>query len=796
MSVRQPRRQSLRSALAVSASVLGLVTAAHAQTPAQGQVPAPQGQVSPPQSPAPGPLSQKTALQGQITAPQSQDSAPQSAQASAPTESSTSTGGQLADIIVTAQKRSTSLQRTPLAITALDGQALQSVQVRTLEDVVGRVPALKIGNSGGYPNVAIRGIGINNFTPLAESAVALNINEVYVSRPIAFLAGLYDIADVEVLRGPQGTLYGRNATAGAINMTTARPTAQPSGYASVTFGNYQDVRTEGAVGGAIIGDMVLARIAGFRERRHGYGRNIKTGSFIDDNASEGVRGTIVLKPTSTLTATVIGEYFSENDKSGGLYYFGTSRPNAPLPSFQLLGGVVPTKERDLATQLDPIFRLRTSSATGIVEWSHGPFSLKSITGYRKQRSLSRVNISGGDPGLTYISGEPAHQFSQELQAHYDISKVHVTVGGYYFRETDRSDPGVIIIDNGLFGVPFGYTRGFETGGRQEVKAGAVFTEATVNVTDQLSLTAGIRYSSERKQLFNQFLVDVQTPYQGDFESDPLIPATALPARTFNATTPKFGIQYQLDSRTLFYATYAQGFKSGGFAAAADNTLAAAGFRPEKLTDYEGGIKTTLADGRLRLNLSGFYYNYTDLQVQQLAGLTLITVNAASAKIYGGEAEITALLSPAFTIDANGSYQHARYGRYIGPDNSVFPAVSTDFTGKRLSNAPDWQGHLGATYKAGLGSGDLNLRGEVEYSSRFYFDPTNIIAASQGSFAKGNAFLTYEDQSGFRAQLFVRNVTNRTTRTISKLNSSGFSGTLLSGAFAPPRTYGVQLGYRF
>jgi len=710
----------------------------------------------------------------------------------------------LQEIVVTAEKRSTKLQKTPLAITAFNAAALQQEQVHSLEDINGLVPSLKMGDEQGYAQITLRGIGINNFVPLAESAVALNLNEVYVSRPVAFLAGLYDVSDLEVLRGPQGTLYGRNATAGAVNLTTARPTGEFSGYGNVTVGNYGDVRIEGAVGGPVIEDKVLIRIAGFRETRDGYGTNITTHNPVDDKDAYGVRGTLVVTPTDEFKATLIAEYYDENDNGGGYHYLGAAAPNAPSPFFLRLRGLVASNPYDVANVFDPKFRLSATAVTGIIDWSgDGPISVKSITGYRHQSSFNRTNLAGGDPGSYVLTGEPAHQFSEELQAHYDTSDLHLTGGLFYFNEHDDYAPATIIANNAAlnlfipaYPVP-GYTQIFpDVGGLQTVEAEAAFGQGTFNVTDQLSVTAGIRYSVERKQLFNQFLVDFFAPYTGNFlSSAPSIGATALPSRMFYSTTPKFGIQYQIDPQTLIYVTYAKGFKSGGFSASATNTVAALGFSPEKLTDYEGGLKTTLFDNRLRLNLAGFYYDYSDLQVEEAIGTTLFTANAATAHVYGLEAEFNAALTAALTIEGNLSWLHARYQKYFGPENTP-PYGIGDFSGKDLNNAPDFQGRFAVSYRWDLPSGNLLLRGEAEFSSEFYFTPNNTPQAGQGAFAKGNAYLTYTSNAGWHAMAFVHNIANEVTRTGVNISSAPFFGALANGSLAPPQTYGVELGYEF
>jgi iron complex outermembrane receptor protein len=346
-----------------------------------------------------------------------------------------------------------------------------------------------------------------------------------------------------------------------------------------------------------------------------------------------------------------------------------------------------------------------------------------------------------------------------------------------------------------FAAAPGYTRNFEVGGRQKVVAKAVFGEATLDLTARLSVTAGIRYNEERKRLFNRFLVDFFTPYTGDFLDSSAPPTVGLPPRTFKSTTPKIGIQFQVDPKTMLYASYTKGFKSGGFAAGAPDELAAAGFDPEKVDAFEAGLRTTVLDNRLRFNLTGFHYGYDDLQVQLAVGNNLVTANAASAEIYGAEVELTAVISPEFTIDGSASWLHARYGRYVGADNNTPFLPSADFSGKRLNNAPDLQSNVSATYRRSVLHGELRFKGEVEYSSKFFFSPTNVPIAGQGAFAKGHVSVIYESPEGWHVRAFGRNITDRTTRT-SAFTASTLFGTPVSGALAPPRTYGIELGTKF
>ena len=579
------------------------------------------------------------------------------AQQAAPAAEDEATNG-LQDIIVTAEKRNSSAQRTPVAIIALSGDALAQAQVRTLTDMQQLVPAFKMGENDGYAQLTIRGIGSSGFLPTSEGAVAVNMNDVYVSRPIAQLAGMFDVSSIEVLKGPQGTLYGRNATAGSVNMTTTRPTNDLSGYARVSVGNYRAVNVEAAVGGALVEDKVLVRVASFMDKHSGYGKNLVTGNGIADKDAWGVRGTLVVKPTETLTGTLIYEHYKQDDRGAALHYFGatglTGLPGAlgAPPLFQVLGGYAASDLQDIAAPRDPKFRLRIDAITGILEWNLGAVSLKSITGYRDQNSLTITPLgAGSNVDSFFIAGEPANQFSQEFQLNYTSDRLKATAGLYYFREKDASIPGSSpfprSVLNRFFGIPDDGTPDYlvdfvEVGGTIKTRAKAAFAQATYELLDNLSLTAGIRVSKESKEAFliNGFSLTLPYIANSPFTNDtPLPPVTYEPKVSFKSTTPKFGIQYQLNSKTMLYASYSKGFKSGGY----DISTIAPAYEPEKLTAYEVGIKTTSANNMLRFNAAGFWYDYTNLQVAQVVGSSIITTNAATARVYGVEAQVEAIL---------------------------------------------------------------------------------------------------------------------------------------------------------
>jgi iron complex outermembrane receptor protein len=584
------------------------------------------------------------------------------------------------------------------------------------------------------------------------------------------------------------------------------PTNDVSGYAKVIVGNYQDVDVEAAIGGALVNDVLLVRIAGFSESRGGYGTNIVTGNPVDDRHAQGVRGTVVFKPVSDFKVTLIAERYTESDNGAGYHYFGDAGLSglpgalATPPTYQLFGGYVSTNPWDLAAGVDPKFELNTTTFTGVLDWDLEPFSFKSISGYRGQDSYERSPLTDSVNAVEYVSGEPAYEFSEELQAHYESSQLHATAGVYYFSEKDHYAPASILLSgqylNLIAPLPVARppTESFdflELGGLFETEAEAAFAQATYDIGAGFSATAGLRYSYEHKKLFQSYGVMVDEPYLGDSTARP--PGVEVPAETYTSTTPKAGLQYQIDSKNMAYVTYSKGFKAGGFDTGTDP---ASEFQPEILTDYELGLKSTWLDNRLTTDVDTFFYNYKDLQVSQIIGNTTATNNAASAHVYGVEAEFRAAPIDPLAINGYLSWLHARYLNYLGADPArPLLTSNVDFSGNALNNAPDFSAHLSVQYTWSVYDGSLALRGEADYSSKYYFAPDNFALLRQGAYTKGDFFLTYTSAQRWYTTAFVRNVSDAATR-VSALVNNGLTGNAVQGTYAPPRTFGLELGYRF
>ncbi len=781
---------------------------------------------------------------GAIIAPQAHAQTASSDAAVSPTaatatasSSEQATGAEqgIGDIIVTAQKRSESVQRTPLAITAIGGENLRAAGVSTVVGLIQSVPSLQLGEFFGVPGVTLRGITLNALNFGVEGPIAFHTDGIYYGRPAAALTGFYDVERVEVLRGAQGTLYGRNATGGSINIITADPTSDLSGYAQLTYGTDNHLAVEGAVGGPL-SDKIQVRLAGRVDEHDGYGVNEATGNPIDDNRERAIRGKVKILPTENLTILLEGDYF-QSRAHPGIHFQGTisggplfgTLPVIPGTSFPFpSGGRAATNLRNVSQEYDPMSKSTFWGFGSTVNWDLGSVTLRSITGYRRSKSASV-----GDVDLTSASlvsparvADDANQFSQELQIVGQSDQANWIVGGYYYHEKDdgATTSGFSTAFLPLFGVagvPVYNAQGLYSGSQIKTDAYALFGQYTRRFADKLSVTLGGRYSIETKQEVNQGLLDLVTPFV--YSSLTAIPTTFRvqcgaglptigyvgtgvtcdPKKTFKAFTPKVGVDYQLTARTLLYASYSKGFKSGTFnLGVAQNPV-----KPEKLDDYEVGVKSTLLAGRLRANLAGFYYNYKDVQVFNGLPTQTLLENAAAARLYGVEAEIVAKPTRALQIDLNGSYLHTEYTNYIAfdqlrpaGDGETLDAANNpafNLKGNRLPQAPRLSGRLGTAYTIYSDIGDFTVRGEAVYTSKLYITQFNTSpAGAVDARTRFNASLYFNAKGGhLYASINAKNLGDK-VQLINGYAGSPLVGGAISGYLEPPRTVDFTVGYKF
>lgn len=696
--------------------------------------------------------------------------------------------GGLQDIIVTAQKRSEDLQSVPITLSAISGAEIERRQVNSVLDLPTLVPGISVGQHAGYNRLFIRGIGLSSISNGQDPSVAFQVDGVVIGRPSAQLNSFFDIERVEVLKGPQGTLYGRNATGGVVNIITARPTAENSGYLNLTFGQYNTINVDGAISGPLdSAGNVRARLA-FQTRRHdGFGKNVVLNEDIDDESTWSVRGTVDADLTDRIQLSVTGDFSRTDDHNYAFHAFGPYNPDVPIPGVDQGAFYLPDS-RDISSLVHISNKRKSWGFGGTLNFEvTDNFSIKSITGYRQSNRAgindpTAINFNSFSPTLTE---EKAKQFSEELQFNYSSDRLKGTFGLFYFKEDINAQLALTFANVGnAFGFP---DAAYHEQGVVNAKSYSAFTQWTYELVDNLNLTAGLRYSKEkRKSLGTMTVFNFAVP-----PANIVVPVDE--AADWGAWTPKFGIDYHFTPDVMVYASVTRGFKSGVLLAGNPNPPVG----PEYVWAYEGGFKSTLLDRRLMLNGAAFYYDFSDLQVNRIVDLSIITANAASARVKGFELEMQAQPIPELNLNIAATYVDATYRKYATADSAFPERGELNLAGHYLNNAPKWTINAGAEARLPVGlPGELSLRGDVAYTSKLYFTEFNVDSLSQGAVALVDASLRYQNASdSWYISLFAKNLTNRKVKS-AQFVASPLTGFMINGGFKAPRIVGVQAGYKF
>ena len=729
---------------------------------------------------------------------------PLDGQAAAPPSQQSNDAAYQEDIVVTAQKRSELLSKTPVSVSALSGEQLQNRNLTSVQDLSATIPNLSISNYGGSSNVNIRGVGRPSAAPGAEAATAIHLNGVFLSRPFEATGSFLDLARVELLRGPQGTLYGRNATGGTLNLITARPTDSFEGYAHLSAGNYNYIHTEAVVSGPIVGDRLMARLAASTDDRDGFSRNLFDGHHYDNMHAQTVRGTLLFAPSSDVTFTLIGDYHREHDGNYATHFLGVGVPGT-LPTGVLVGGATVPRDANGAAidprllNIDSQPRNRRQYGGVLLEASIAldpNLTVKSLSSYRKARytftadfDATTASFPSNDPRFNYVQGERVRQFSQELQLNGDYESLKFILGLYYLNQ--KLDPA--FYDFGFYpaSTPFGLL----ASGKAGIEAYAAFGQATYRVTDRLGLTVGLRYSEEKRTVDENWTTGGFQLVGAFLEPCAVLPGFVCAQKDsakFNALTPKFGIDFQATRNVLLYANVSKGFRSGGFSVGDLKPP----FKPETLWSYEAGIKARTSDGRLSGSLSGFHYDYSNLQITQIINGYSSTVNAATSTVDGLEVEGTFRPVQNLVISNAFAYLKARFKKFNISD-PAFPELGVqDLSGNHLPFAPKFTNTLSVSYEIPMGTMTLRPYGDWNWRDRTFFTEFNSPRASQPAVSVFNASLRLSPQERrWYVELWGKNLGNKTIISQNFI-SSGVLGRPRNGQLEKPRTYGITLHHDF
>ncbi|WP_277983255.1 TonB-dependent receptor [Sphingomonas faeni] len=801
-------------------------------------------------SPAPSTASPIVPESATATPPPVPDAtAPTSPQTNAATPTGADAEG-LQDIVVTAQRRSENLQRAAIAVSVVSSDALARLNVTQSSQLTTLVPALQVASSGSSNLFYLRGVGTFAVNSFSDPAIAFNYDGVYVGRPSATTGVFYDVERVEVLKGPQGTLYGRNATGGAINILPARPkTDQNAGDFSATLGSYDTVVLQGAANIVLSPDAAL-RISGTYSKHDGY-----LSDRTNDEDGKGARVQLLVRPTGNLTLRVAGDYYKAGGLGGGASLVATRNP--------LTGAITPTTLSRGVGLYDPrvqtvfgqqySFQLgrtlqplspgpsQNSEFWGVnaeINWTTSAGTLTVIPAYRR----ADVNSVNAVTSFASLFDEKTSQKSVEARfASPDTGFFRYLLGGFYYHE--KSDTADVFAQQTLNNF---------LGGKLDTTSYAAFGRVTLAFTDKLRLSGGLRYTDDRKSVdgASQTLIAVclaascpngyVLPYArtaaatisslglfGPFPSpapafssvyaNPANPTSIVGSNTAvlnleqknSRVTWRAGVEYDVAERSLLYASVETGYRGGGFSFSVDPTRQQ--YRPESIQAYTIGSKNRFFDNRLQLNLEGFYWRYKNQQIAHLGvdssgASTFFTENIGTSRNYGAEAEAQFLVTSNTLLSANVQYLNAKYTQFSYTSPSPPPtrcAVNTptgssiatiDCSGLKALRAPEWTMNLGARQTIPIGSGKIILQGDARYQSTSYVGFELLDIQRQTGYWTGQASATVSpDGDAWSVTAFVNNIGNQ--RPWGDIIYNG-NANVFAGSPGAPRLYGVRFAVHY
>ncbi len=720
--------------------------------------------------------------------------------------------GGLQDIVVTAQKRSENLQTVPVSVTAVTAQSLGALHAVTLQALQSTVPNIQINNFSNTPNTAvytIRGIGVVEPDPYAGNTVSIVVDGVPQYFSMGALLDLYDVDRVEILRGPQGTLFGANTTGGVVNVVNGQPNVSTlSGKVEASYGNYNRFDVKGTINIPLIADTLAARFSVLHTQREGYVTNVVDGSDMGKRNVTGFRGAIRAE-SGDLDATLAGEYVRARNGapvvvSGSLPGEATYVTPGTSGMYQQPCAVAgqpcsaPDSYYSANDSVPDTSDMDTYSTSLTINVGNTPLGdLTAITAY-KYFKLREFTDQDGTPLFLDDTRRKTSgwQFSQELRSNIDVSDgIRVLIGGFYMKtHYDHSQnfriqfaaPGLLQINTQ----------------DQDNHSLSAFAQTYIDLTDKLRFQAGVRYSHERTHMIADTQNSINLSGLTDFDGTGNVALggfTADRAKSWNNVGFKAGLDYQVAANTLIYGYWARGFKSGGFVGRISLPQDVGPYGPEKVDTFEAGFKADFLDRRLRANFAAFYTNYRDIQIAQTYFTTdqngnqvnsTSIQNAAKARIKGFELELTALPADGVTLTGSLAYLDATYKHFDFLDGTTSSIV--DLSGFRLQNAPKWAATAGINYAFSIGGGKATANASYNYTASKYL---NAINDTPRSFIQPthivNAGLDWSpDGSGFSIGLYGTNLFDK--RYLASVFDA--PGTIGLVNYAPPREYGVTARY--
>lgn len=666
---------------------------------------------------------------------------------SSQTQASASDGLSLEEVVVTAERRESTTQKTAATLNVVGGEELVQRGVTSLTDALAVIPAVQLQANNKGANINIRGVGTKLDSAAGDPGVNTNLDGVYLRQQSQLAAGLYDVARIEVLKGPQGTLYGRNSTGGVVNILSNDPIFDYEYRGSVTVGNYSLARYEGAFNVPLADDFAI-RFAYGSERHTGY---LDSGQDDADRIAGRIK--MLWKPSEDFRLLVGASYSHDGGMGPGSVYATQPSDSRHAVYTHSPPGKLDSPVSTAFAQAD--LNLGAVTLTAIPTYSYYAYDYLGTVGgfYSQQRARER-------------------QSTMELRlTSRNESRVKWVGGLYYFDSTLANMAN--LVDSGIVNDQ----------PNLGTKSYAGFFDATASVTNRFRLGAGVRYTSDERTQRSTTVTSGGTtvgPFDGDL--------------SFDATTYRVGAQFDVAERSMLYATFATGYKAGGFYpdAPGHNT-----YEPEKLKSLEIGSKNRFLDDRLQANLSAYAYRYRNYQVSNLGttsygGLAAIVVNAqGESKVYGAELQLSYKLTENDRVDLSVANSHAEFGTFIIP--AAGPSPERNLTGLEMPASPKLNGSVAYQHTWSLPSGALTARADVFYSSSYWAEFTHARPAQshQSGYTISGVNVNYAPEDAkWWLGAFVKNLED--SRVVSQLANTANGDYSLQA----PRTYGVTLGAHF
>ncbi len=733
----------------------------------------------------------------------------------------TRSGGVLEEIIVTAQKREQNLQDVGVAVTAFTGDQIQSLGFTNTTDIVAMTPGLNytVPNAeSSQINFFLRGVGLNDFADANENPVAVYVDEVYRPAMGGLSFQLFDMERVEVLRGPQGTLFGRNTTGGLVHYVSRRPTDELDGYFNATFGDFSQVKLEGALGGPI-GDSVSGRLSLAMNKHDGWTEN-RAGPDYNETDAQAARGQLLFTPSEDFDVLVSG-WWTDNDAAVGAWQHQATKFNAAGESVPLgpneqdmsvdctADGVLDAGDQRPApgtdcfgyrdTDGDPWagaydrdgrVKVETRGVSATINWQFANFLLTSITAFQSVERLQSEDTEASPfPLIMPTFAAETDTFTQELHIDGGSDNFRWLGGLYYF---DNEVDGHYTLDLTNLGFVF-----FDANYLQENDSLALFGQVEFDLSERWTLIAGARFSNEEKTL-NYLSVDESGLFEFLFGSNVAFDFSPqsvgdLARHDKDSFSGKLELDYRPTENVLLYGSISQGTKSAGFNVGfldqtflfASNTPETIPFGDETLLSYEVGFKSTLFDGRARLNGSAFYYDYEDFQTFRFELLNQIIFNT-DAEVSGAELELQASPGEGWDVALGVSVLDATAKNI--PDPAGGPPRD-----RTMVAAPDVSLNGLVRYAWPAFGGELAVQAWANYQGEMFYDIQNQPVSREDGYTVGNLRAAYTSGDGrWEVAAFAHNITDEEylSYTFDFTGSFGFN----QQAFGPPRWVGISLQY--